>query len=285
MSDQTYESPPTAPPPTGLAGRVVKLLPGPLARLAREVGEPLDLLGRLISTVIRNPRGFWGDTRDDMYYVLKRIFIPGSLSLLGYGMLAATFALAILLFLGAANRLGTVYLSFIIREIAPYITSIAMAGIVGTATTAEIGARKIRGELDAMRVMGQDPVRLLVLPRVIACMIVMCFMNLYVIALTTLEGVLMVMWIGDTSAASFLSSFLTNLTVPEVIGNVTKTLLLGLFIGIVCASKGLTSARGSEGLGRAVNQAVVITTLSVLVIDVTFNTILQGLVPSMTVSR
>lgn len=267
------------------SGRLVGALPGPLVGLAREVGDPLALLGRLIATVFRNPRGFWADTRDETFYDLKKFFVPGSLALLGYNTMVSVFSVAILTFLGAGQRLGTVYLNFIVRNIAPFVTGVTVAGVIGTAITSEIGARKIREEIDALRVLGQDPVRSLVLPKVIAVTGTYLFMNLWVIVLLVAQGAIFVEWLGDTSSEAFLDSFLVNLTVPEVLSNLAKVTLIGIFIGVVCASKGLNTTRGAEGLGRAVNQAVVITTISVLTLTVVFNIILEGLTPSLTVSR
>lgn len=250
-----------------------------------EVGHMGMLLGQVVSTAVRNPRGYWGDVRDDMHYVLKRTFVPSVFALMGYGLLAATFAVAILLFLGAANRLGTVYLTFIIREISPLITGTIVAGAIGAATTSELGARKIREELDALRVLGQDPVRLLVLPRVISLIVITVAVNIMGILITVIEGLAVVSTLGDVSPNAFLASFLENITAPEIIGNLLKMSLAGLFIGIICASKGMTVRSGAEGVGRAVNQAVVISLLMVFIVDVLFNLILLATNPNVTVLR
>jgi phospholipid/cholesterol/gamma-HCH transport system permease protein len=256
-----------------------------LRSLVNEAGAPVILLGRLIGEAVREPRGYWGDVRDEMYGVMKKILVPGIFALLGYGMLAATFAVSILLYLGAANRLGLVYLSFIVRETAPFITGTVVAGVVGTSTTSEIGARKIRGELDALIVLGQDPIRLIILPRVIAVTTILCAMNLIGIIIDLAEGLFVVTTLGDTSAASFLTQFMTNISVAEVLGNLFKTLTIGLFIAVICSSKGLRVSSGSEGLGKAVNQAVVVSVLATFVINALFDMILLAQVPQVLVSR
>lgn len=243
------------------------------------------LMGELATTFVREPRGFWGDVRDDVAYAVRKTFVPATLTVIGYGTLVVTFAVVVLLFLGAPNRLGAVYLSFVIRETAPYLTGIVIAGVIGTATTSELGARKIREELDALRVLGQDPVRLLVLPRVIAVVIVTAALNLYMVVFQVLEGLIGTVVLGDTSAGAFVSSFLVNLTVTDVLGSVAKMSVIGLFIGIVCASKGLGAKSGAEGVGRAVNEAVVISVLGIFIISILFNMILLGLTPDTTVLR
>lgn len=258
---------------------------GVVNNVVLDVGHMGMLLGQVISTAVRNPRGYWGDTRDDMFYVLKRTFVPSVFALMGYGLLAATFAVAILLFLGAANRLGTVYLTFIIREISPLLTGTIIAGAIGAATTSELGARKIREELDALRVLGQDPVRLLVLPRVISLIVITVSMNVVGILITFIEGLAVVSLLGNVTPNAFLTSFLENITSAEIVGNLIKMSLAGLFIGVICASKGMTAKSGAEGVGRAVNQAVVIALLMVFALDVLFNMILLATNPSVTVLR
>lgn len=264
---------------------ILKRTAGVLDNVVLEVGHMAKLLGQVMTTAVTNPRGYWGDVRDDMFYVLKRTFVPSVFALMGYGLLAATFAVAILLFLGAANRLGTVYLTFIIREISPLLTGTIVAGAIGAATTSELGARKIREELDALRVLGQDPVRLLVLPRVISLIVITVAVNVMGILITFVEGLAVVAWLGGVTPNAFLTTFLENITSAEIVGNLIKMSLAGLFIGIICASKGMTVKSGAEGVGRAVNQSVVIALLMVFILDVLFNLILLATNPDVTVLR
>jgi phospholipid/cholesterol/gamma-HCH transport system permease protein len=258
---------------------------GALDTVIQQVGEIGVLFGQVVYTAVRYPKGYWADTRDDTYYVLKRVFFPAIAVLAGYGLLAASFAVAILLFLGAASRLGTVYLTFSVREIAPLFTGVVISGAIGAATTSELGARKIREELDALRVLGQDPVRLIVLPRVLACVLIMVVMNILGVVVTTGEALMVTHILGNVSYGAFMASFINDITVGEIIGNLVKTALIGLFIGVIAASKGLTVTRGAEGVGRAVNQSVVINLMMVFVVDNIFNLILLALNPNITVSR
>nr|WP_281373674.1 ABC transporter permease [Haloechinothrix aidingensis] len=264
---------------------VTRSLPGPLRNIATEVGGPLVLAGQTIRTAVREPRGYWGDVRDDTYDLLKKTIVPGIFAMLGYGMLLAVFAVSIFLILGAPNRLGPIYVAILIREIAPFIAGSVVAGVVGTATTTEIGARKIREELDALRVLGQDPVRMLVLPRVIGLAIVTWVVNIIGILTIVVQGYFVATLLGGTSQAAYLTEFMMNISVPEIFANAVKMILIGLIIGFVCASKGLRATSGAEGLGRAVNQAIVISVLAVFIVSVLFNMVLLATVPEMTVSR
>lgn len=253
--------------------------------LVYQIGHMGMTLWRVLYTGMRHPREYWADALRDMHYVLKRAFAPSMFALMGYGLLAATFAVSILLFLGAANRLGTVYLTFIIREISPLLTSTVVAGAIGTATTSELGARKIREELDALRVLGQDPIRLLVLPRVISLIVITVAINIVGILITVIEGLAVVSILGGVTPNAFLGSFMDNITVPDIVGNLIKMCIIGLMIGVVCASKGLTAKAGPEGVGRAVNQAVVIALMTAFAVNVLFNMILLATQPDIMVLR
>jgi phospholipid/cholesterol/gamma-HCH transport system permease protein len=177
------------------------------------------------------------------------------------------------------------YFIFTIREIVPLFVGTVIAGVIGASITAEIGARKIRGELDALRVMGQDPVRVLVIPRIIATAGMTGMFSVFVVYVNLGMGALTAGWLAGTSTGAYLDASTTNITVAEICGVFGKLVIIGMFIGLVCASKGLSTPPGSEGLGWAVNRAVVVCVLAVFMIDVIFNMILQGLVPSLSVSR
>lgn len=248
-------------------------------------GKPGQLLWDLAATTIRNPRGFWGDVRDDLAALVRKIFLPGTVAVLGYGTLIVTFALVILGYLGAPNRMGGVYTVFVLRETGPYLTGLVVAGVAGTATTSELGARKVREELDALLVLGQNPLRLLVLPRVIAMTILTVGLYMYLFMFQTLQGLVGTVLLGDTAAGAFLSSFLTNLTIFDVVGALFKMTIMGLFIAVVCASKGLNVSGGAEGVGRAVNEAVVVSVLASFFVSIFYNILLLGIFPETSVLR
>ncbi len=260
-------------------------VPAPARGLVDSVGQLGQLLISVIVTAVRHPRGYWTDVREDVIDCLKRSLVPLIAVTFGYGLLAATFAVSILTFLGAPNRLGGIYLTFAVREIAPFITAVVVAGVLATKTTSDFGARKIREELDAMLVLGQDPIRLLVLPRVISIVIVTVGLNLISVVLQVVQALYLTVTIGNASAGSFLGSFLGNMTYYEIVGNLGKTLLFGLFIGVVSAGKGLSAKLGPEGVGRAVNQSVVICIIATMLINSLFDVILLSYFPEIMVLR
>lgn len=265
--------------------KIMDLVPTPVRKAVDELGGMAQLLYRVINTAVLHPRGYWADVRDDMFDCLRRAMIPLLAVTFGYGLLASTFAVSILTFLGAPNRLGSIYLTFAVREIAPFITAVVVSGVLATKTTSDIGARKIREELDALRVLGQDPVRLLVLPRVISLVLLTILLNYISVIVQVVQALYLTVTLGGASAGSFIETFLSNVTIYEVLGNLVKAALMGLCIGIVSTSKGLAVTRGAEGVGRAVNQAVVICIISALVINSVVDVLLLSYIPELTVLR
>jgi phospholipid/cholesterol/gamma-HCH transport system permease protein len=156
-----------------------------------------------------------------------------------------------------------------IREFAPFVTAIVVAGVAGTAITADLGARKIREELDALQVLGVDPVKNLVVPRFLALMIVTGLFDVYAI-LFGLFGGLVANAVNHQPVGPFFANLLTNASIPDLWGSVLKCTLFGAIIAVVCCYKGMTASGGAAGVGRAVNSAVVIATLGVFAFNYVF---------------
>ena len=156
-----------------------------------------------------------------------------------------------------------------IREFAPFVTAIVLAGVAGTAITADLGARKIREELDALQVLGVDPVKNLVVPRFLALMLVTGLFDIYALLFGIFGGVVATL-VNRAPLGPFWATFFTNASVTDLWGSVLKCTMFGAIIAIVCCYKGMTASGGAEGVGRAVNQAVVIAFLGVFAFNYVF---------------
>ncbi|WP_406691934.1 ABC transporter permease [Saccharopolyspora sp. ID03-671] len=265
--------------------RLVGAVPGPARNVVLEVGQMCQLLGKVVYSAVRYPRGYWKETVDEMYALLKLCFWPATFSMAGFGFLITVMGVGLLVLLGAANRMGAFWVMADIREIAAFMVGMVVAGVIGTSITSDLGARKAREELDALKVLGLDPVRMLVLPRVIATAVMCAMLNFLTSFVGVLLGLLAVGALGDTTTAAYIDSMSHNLYAADVWGAELKTLLTGLLIGVVCSFKGLNAGGGPEGVGRAVNQAVVICFALVWVFNFFFNAIAQGLNPDLLMLR
>lgn len=271
------------PMPNG--GRLMVRSPAGFRRIAIDVGQSGRLFADLVRTAVRDPRGYWGATLDEMFQMLRFCWLPVALAVGGFSFLIANYAYDLLGLLGAGNRLGTYFVFASLREISPFATGMAVAGVMGTAMTADLGARRIREELDALTVLGVDAVRTLVLPRVIAITVMMVAFNIVGSALSMGAAMVSGTVLGETSQGAFLGNLFGSLTVPEICGTLIKTLLIGVFIGVVSAQKGLNAKGGAEGVGRAVNEAVVLSFAAVWVFNFVVNATMLGLFPDMLLSR
>jgi phospholipid/cholesterol/gamma-HCH transport system permease protein len=235
----------------------------PSRNLLEEVGDMMILTGKTISSAMRPPYPYGEEFVSQFLFVLRLVWFPLLVTTFAInygapGLQAANF----LRIFGATDRLGGFFVLAAIREIGPLITSIVLAGIAGTAITADLGARKIREELDALQVLGVDPVKNLVVPRFLALMLITGLFDLYALLFGIFGGILAAIVTGQP-LGPFWSSLFENATSTDLWGSVLKTTLFGAIIAIVCCYKGMTASGGAEGVGRAVNQAVVIAFLGV----------------------
>jgi len=171
-----------------------------------------------------------------------------------------------------------------IREIGPLITSIVVAGVAGTAITADLGARKVREELDALQVLGVDPVKNLVVPRFLSLMIVTGLFDIYAI-LFGLFGGLLAEVLNGGAVGPFWNTLFANSSVTDLWGSVLKTTVFGAIIAIVCCYKGMSASGGAEGVGRAVNEAVVISFLGIGAFNYVFTQTLLATHPQILVIK
>jgi phospholipid/cholesterol/gamma-HCH transport system permease protein len=264
---------------------VVGVVPGPLRRSLAEIGQMGQLLFNVLASIVRNPVGFWGDTVDEMYAMLRYAWMPSVVAIGGFVLVMSNYAYDLVTFVGAQSRVSTYLVMAIAREIAPFCTGMAVAGVLGTALTADLGARRVREELDALEVLGVNVVRAIVLPRVISITFLALGLVIVGLLIGLGAGLVAASVLNNTSVGTFMANFLAIMTTAELVGVVVKTLLTGLFIGIVCAQKGLATSGGPEGVGRAVNQAVVICFIAVFIINFCVNAVTLGLSPEMMVNR
>ena len=140
------------------------------------------LTGKTLVSALRPPYPYGTEFVQQFLFMLRLCWLPLTISMIAVsygapGLQAGNF----LVLFGAIDRLGGFFVLASIREFAPLVTAIILAGVGGTAITADLGARKIREELDALQVLGVDPIKNLVVPRFLALMVVTGLFNLYAI--------------------------------------------------------------------------------------------------------
>jgi phospholipid/cholesterol/gamma-HCH transport system permease protein len=257
----------------------------PTRNALEEVGDMMILTGKTIVSAIRPPYPYGGEFVSQFLFALKLCWFPLLISTVAFGYGAPGLQAAnFLVLFGALDRLGGFFVLASIREFAPFVTAIVLAGVAGTAITADLGARKIREELDALQVLGVDPVKNLVVPRFLALMLVTALFDVFAIVFGVAGGVTANLVSGGQTGP-FFATFLTNATTTDLWGSVLKCTLFGALTAIICCYKGMTASGGAEGVGRAVNQAVVMTFMSIGAFNYVFTQTLLATHPEIQVIR
>jgi phospholipid/cholesterol/gamma-HCH transport system permease protein len=265
--------------------RLRKFTVAPASNGLIQAGELGWLFYTVCKEAILHPRGYWGEVRDQMFLMLRLCWVPVIVSSYCFGVTVGYIFVQLFGVLGIPERLGSPSNIAVLREFGTYTAVIVVAGVIGTAMTADLGARKIREELDALEVLGLNPMRLLVVPRVIALTFMAVAFN-FVSFTAGIAGVYTPSLLRNgVSPQAFLASFFDSATLPELWGAVGKTAVCGLFLAVVCCYKGLSVGAGPIGVGRAVNQAVVICVAAFFTISLLWNQVLVALNPNVGILR
>jgi phospholipid/cholesterol/gamma-HCH transport system permease protein len=159
-----------------------------------------------------------------------------------------------------------VVLSFA-RELAPTLTAVIVGGRIGSGMAAEVGAMNVTEQVDAIRALGADPVKKLVVPRVVAAIVVMPFLGMFALALGTLGAIFVCRFEFGISERFFMSSALETLQMSDFLSGIAKTPVFGLIISIVGCHFGLRTTGGTEGVGLSTTRTVVVVSIAILVAD------------------
>src|SRR5688500_16511244 len=235
----------------------------PTKNLLEEVGDMMILTGKTIVSALRPPYPYGGEFVSQFLFALKLCWFPLLVSTVAFGYGAPGLQAAnFLVLFGALDRLGGFFVLASIREFAPFVSAIIVAGVAGTAITADLGARKIREELDALQVLGVDPIQNVVVPRFLALMLITGLRAVYAI-LFEITGGLLAMVRYDQPLGGFFATLFNNASVTDLWASVVKCTMFGGFVAVICSYYGMSASGGAEGVGRAVNMAVVVSLLAV----------------------
>jgi phospholipid/cholesterol/gamma-HCH transport system permease protein len=193
------------------------------------------------------------------WFISSVSILPAALVSIPFGAVIALQLGSLVRQLGAQSFTGAASVLAVVRESGPIVTALIIAGAGGAAICADLGARKIREELDAMQVLGIDPIQRLVVPRVLASMFVAVLLNGLVSVVGVAGGyVFNVLMQGGTPGA-YLASFQALGQLPDLIVGEVKALVFGAVAALVASYQGMNAKDGPKGVGDAVNRSVVIT--------------------------
>jgi phospholipid/cholesterol/gamma-HCH transport system permease protein len=257
----------------------------PAKGLFEQVGNMVILTGKTIVATVRPPYPYGTEFIGQFLFALQLCWFPMMISTIAFGFGAPGLQAANFLTLfGALDRLGGFFILASVREFAPFVTAVVVAGVAGTAITADLGARKIREELDALQVLGVDPIKNLVVPRFLSLMLITGLMDVYAL-LFGISGGIFAEIAYHQPLGGFFATLFANASITDLWGSLIKCTLFGAIIAIVCCYKGMNASGGAEGVGRAVNEAVVIAFLGVFAFNYVFTQTLLATHPEISQIR
>jgi phospholipid/cholesterol/gamma-HCH transport system permease protein len=169
--------------------------------------------------------------------------------------------------LGMGSGVGAVVSVSLCRELAPVLTALMVAGRVGAAMSAEIGTMRVTEQIDALRALAVYPIDYLVVPRTLAMMISMPLLVAESIAFGILAGYGVAVYMLDVNGPYYVANMVHWTRPRDIIMGMTKAFVFALLIVFISCHKGLTAREGAVGVGRATTEAVVNSSLAVLIVN------------------
>lgn len=168
---------------------------------------------------------------------------------------------------GVESQLPAIVGIAIVREIGPIITALIFAGKIGSSIGAELGSMKVTEQIDAMKVSGTNPFKYLVVTRVLAATCMLPVLSVLNDAISLYGSYLGLNIRGNTSFNLFWTQVFDNLAFSDVIPAFIKTFFFGFAVGMIGSFKGYNSDKGTEGVGRSANSAVVASSIMIFILD------------------
>jgi len=248
------------------------LEPTPVYRALATASDMALLAGKTARIAIRPPFSWVRDAVVEASVALRRCMVPLAISQAVYNVGFAIIMFgSITYILGVPDRQPVGDYVGYLREINTWVTMMILAGVSGTALAADLGARKIRDELDALDVLGVDKLRALVVPRVVAMTVVAVTLPLlsHIIVLATNQ--LFQAPYMHLAGQQQIETMRLNVIPADLYSSLIKHTIMGVFLGVVACQKGLSARGGAEGVGRAVNQTVVVSFFGIWLINSLYN--------------
>ena len=172
--------------------------------------------------------------------------------------------------IGLETRLGSVIILSVVKQIGPVLAAVMLAGRIGGALTAELGTMNVTEQLDALRVMGADPIRYLVVPRFIACIILTPILTVFSDWTGIMGGWLVSVRFLGIPNGPFWQYAQVGVEMWQINEGLIKAIFFGAAIGLISCYKGFTCGPGASGVGKACTEAFVASFLTIIILNFFF---------------
>jgi phospholipid/cholesterol/gamma-HCH transport system permease protein len=231
------------------------------------MGDFFVLAGETLAWMFRRPFAT-RELIEQIAFVARVSIFPTIMLSIPYTVLIVFTLNIVLLEIGAGDLSGAGAALASVTQVGPVVTAIVVAGAGSTAMCADLGARTIREEIDAMKVLGINPIQALVVPRVLAATFV-ALMLYSVVAIVGLTGsYVFVVYVQHVTPGAFVAGLTLLTGLPQVVISLVKALLFGLSAGLIACYKGLNVGGGPTGVGNAVNETVVFAFMALFLINI-----------------
>lgn len=241
----------------------VSAIAGPARALGQFFAMSLDTV-----VLTFRPPFAWREFLLQTWFVARVSLVPTMMLSIPFTVLTVFILNILLVEIGAADASGTGAALGAVTQIGPVVTVLVVAGAGATAMCADLGARTIRDELDALRVMGVDPIQALVVPRVLAATLVALLLSSIVTLIGLMGGFVFSVFIQHVTPGAFAAGLTLLVGLPEVITSVVKAALFGFAASLIACYKGTHVGGGPAGVGNAVNETVVFSFMALFFINV-----------------
>ena len=252
------------------------------ALLATSLLAPLDTLGRFCRFAARMltlvPSRGWSFSQllEQAGTLIARCFIPVCATIFPFGAVIGVQGMAIFDLFGAHRLLSSLLSLVIIRELAPVLAAVLVAAQGGASFAAELGAMRIKEELDATAVMGVDPIAWHVVPRVLSMVFVVPLLTTLANAFGVAGGYVVAVLMYDQDHGVFVHHMAQLIGMYDLVASAAKGAAFGLLVGLISTFRGFSATGGAEGVGRAVNDTVVYSVMFILVVNYALSSLLFG---------
>ena len=255
--------------------KIIKFLGKKVVTIAEHLGKVTNLFFQIL---------FWSGKKPiDFKNINKQMVEVGVNSLTVTSLTSLSTGMVLGLQMGAASKnilneplyVGTAVGFSMVKELGPVLTAIVIAGRIGAAITAELGTMRVTEQIDALYTLGANPVKYLVVPRFLACVLMVPVLTIYSNVIGIMGGYFVSVYKLGIPSTRYYHDIVDFMKIGDIMHGLIKCVVFGTIIALVSCYKGFTTEGGAEGVGKATTQSVVISMVLILVTDTFLTNILQ----------
>ncbi|MFE6925444.1 MlaE family ABC transporter permease [Nocardia sp. NPDC057663] len=249
-----------------------------LETFGRVVRLGLDAVTGLVTDTVRM-RFQWREMLQTCWFLIAVTALPAVLMAVPFGVIVSVQVGNLIKNLGADALLGAASGLGVIKQGAPIATGLLLGGAGAAAIAADLGARTIREEIDALRVMGVDPIHRLVVPRMVAMVIVAPLLNVLIMFAGVIAGYIVAVLSQGVTPGSYWATFGSFTVVADIGVSLAKSALFGFLVVIVACQRGMEARGGPRGVADGVNAAVVLSVVLIVLVNLVISQLVAMFLP------